>query len=294
MSNCDYVAPQEELFRWHELAVCSFYLRHPDAIESSARELLSAPSSEMKEFLRWGQELAILEHDLTECINEFILSSGHLYKEREELPIKKFAVLYHLDNFNVRIHKFVDNVLKLLWTLVGLNTSERPKRPEAFRRAKECLGKLGFSATLRAVQSLEENRRVSSSVNARHLFVHSYREHPVGEKWKIFDPELRLNEVFESEDEDAQEIRCVTTTSQILGFAQKKVAELKATLGDIQCFRDVLLESLAGELVRRTKHSGKPISNPFVNWIQCYLDLVSEVPPLGKGGGGDFGGTEPC
>jgi hypothetical protein len=66
----EYIRYEEEVVAWRAVALAGYCLRNPGFADSPKIDPLGFTS-----FLRWGQELDILEHDLTECANEFILSS---------------------------------------------------------------------------------------------------------------------------------------------------------------------------------------------------------------------------
>jgi len=103
--DAEYIQHTEEVDNWVNLALVSYCLRNPGFADSPGID-----SQGFAPFLRWGQELDILEYDLAQCGNEFILSSRSFYREASELNVRKFVILYHVDNFNVRLSKLVDNI----------------------------------------------------------------------------------------------------------------------------------------------------------------------------------------
>src|SRR5689334_14081733 len=98
---------QDEASLWNMIAGFSFWLRHPSELGSYPRvspDFIPA----LDGFLRYGFELEVLEHDLTECINEFSQACDTLYVEPQDLHLRKFSAVYHVDNFHVRVHKFLE------------------------------------------------------------------------------------------------------------------------------------------------------------------------------------------
>src|SRR6266850_2325966 len=122
------VLRQEEAGRWLDLSVNAFILRHFDAMAGTQlpvrdvlRGLPDALRNELSGFIRIGQELCVLEWDLTECLNEF--KTG--YQLAENLTLKKFSVVYHTDNFNARVYKLIEDVEALLALLGGIDPERR-------------------------------------------------------------------------------------------------------------------------------------------------------------------------
>src|SRR5262245_23267866 len=81
--------------RWSPIAHHAFWLRFPAALDSES----PTQASGMEEFRRYGVELNVLEHDLTECLNEFKQSYEVLYQDPRNIAQKKFSIVYHVDNF---------------------------------------------------------------------------------------------------------------------------------------------------------------------------------------------------
>ncbi len=97
---------------WQAISLFGFWLRYPNAHSPEGLNPLAVPKG-LKEaeegFLRYGAELRILEHDLTECVNEFQQGHETPYHDPEHLNLKKFAVDYHVDNLHVRVHDVVEH-----------------------------------------------------------------------------------------------------------------------------------------------------------------------------------------
>ena len=95
---------------WRTVALHAFWLRSPAALDAQR----PAEPEDMEElaasFRRHGQELNVLEHDLTECLNEFKQAYQVLYQEPSAIALKKFSNVYDIDNLLVRIHKFRETV----------------------------------------------------------------------------------------------------------------------------------------------------------------------------------------
>lgn len=62
---------QNEASRWIQNAEYGFWLRHPEGLETRAASRPEGFEAEWAQFRRIGEELHVLELDLTECLNEF-------------------------------------------------------------------------------------------------------------------------------------------------------------------------------------------------------------------------------
>ncbi len=62
------------------MSLIGFFLRHPNVIDTAEPLLPPRNLAEaMDRFRRYGYELQILEHDLTECVNEFNMACENYY-----------------------------------------------------------------------------------------------------------------------------------------------------------------------------------------------------------------------
>lgn len=120
------VLRQPEADRWQDLAVWAFFLRHPNALKARELSLSDGLQQELARFYRVGEELHVLEYDLTSILFEFKNAYQVLYREPEDLALKKFSIVYHTDNFNVRVHKLIESVEALLALLVDVDPARRP------------------------------------------------------------------------------------------------------------------------------------------------------------------------
>src|SRR3989442_2352350 len=121
------VLRQPEAHRWQGLSFYAFLLRHLEAVAATWFPLADPLESERARFQRVGEELWILEWDLAGCLNEF--KTG--YQLAENLNAKKFSIVYHTDNFNMRVYKLLEDVEALLALLAGRdpNRGSRNGRP---------------------------------------------------------------------------------------------------------------------------------------------------------------------
>ena len=257
----DYIQIQDELVRWDDVALCCFYLCHPDMLGISFKEVREGHREELKGFLRWGNELDILEYDLTQCVNEFILSSRHMYREQGELNVRKFVILYHVDNFNVRVHKLVDNIQKL----VAL-TEEGPGAISSAR----------LGPVRRVLNEFKMRIVIHAALQARCQFVHDYREQPAGKDWGLFAPEARLSEIFGADDPDTEAIRLQTDGTAIDRFANDRIEQLKRAMEEIRGLRYSLLRPLAAMALESASHAPASLDNPILNWLRMRLELLKD------------------
>jgi Cthe_2314-like HEPN len=195
------VATDPDFDRWVTISQLGFWLRHPAAL--TAGKDRPEGLEDLAQFERLGQELAILEYDLSQCLNEFLAGYQILYQEPKALPLKKFSVVYHTDNFHVRVHKLIENVFLLLALLVGTMV----RRKEDWKKAvKTGLHRLRFESIAEALRRFEEDARIRRAVEARNLFVHHYREDP---KWPMLHPAARIREAVAT-DAVAEQVRKLT------------------------------------------------------------------------------------
>ena len=222
---------------WDHLSLLAFIVSYLGELVVSSPEF---PPEALRpiygEFRRYGAELEILEDDLRQCLNEFSMAV-EMYSEPESLPIKKFALVYHTDNYNVRVHKLVANLFVLLaYTCkVGRRTPEDPEGPFrslVIRNLREC----GLGGVAQRVRAFQGSKYIMPAVDDRNRFVHSYRVEP---EW----PSLRPTERYDdTEDELAVKIRQIDQTTDLDRYAKRKVGELTKALEAIRTFRDDLFQ----------------------------------------------------
>jgi len=234
--------------RWEEISFFGFFLRYPNVTLSAHPPALPEDSRKaMGEFLRYGEELRILEDDLTECINEFQQAHEGTYHDPKYLELKKFAVLYHVDNFYVRVHKCVEDIYRTLALVVDLDPTKRPRAGELpFRgQVRSALTKRKLTAIVQSLRAFEEDEWLKRAVDARNLFVHQYREEP---EWPMLHPTDRF---WEPEDPLARDVRRIEQETDLDRYAARKADELSKTLRTIRRFRDQLYEILRAALPDR-------------------------------------------
>ena len=237
------VAPDAGSIRWVEISRIGFWLRHRQALDAG-KDRPEGLEDQLHGFERLGNELAILEYDLTQCINEFLLSCELLYHEPDDLALKKFSVVYHCDNFYVRVQKLIDNVYGLLLLVVGVD----PRRKVGIKETKEQvirgLPRWRLALIAEALRGFERDEDIKQAVEARNLFVHHYREEP---KWTMLHPGKRLHEVMAG-DSVAEQVRRLSESGDLDRYAARKTDELGRTLTVIRHFRDRLDQMFADEL----------------------------------------------
>jgi hypothetical protein len=239
------VARDDEAVGWSNIAIFGFWFRHPRALDAKFPGRPVGMEAEADAFRRLGVELLLLEWDLAWCLNEFKTAYQVLYSEN--LSLKKFSVVYHVDNFNVRVHKLRENVYRLLALTVGLDHCGKPRREDSAREKEVETGlhRLGLSGAVQILQRFENHPRVKRAIDDRHLFVHQFRQEP---NWPMIGPERRYED--ESDDATARELRGLTEGPELDRYADKKANQLLDTLVVIQGFRDELWSFLLDETTR--------------------------------------------
>jgi hypothetical protein len=227
---------------WLDLSVWAFWLKHPEALAAQPSDGLV---NEAQQFRRLGEVL-------------FVFKAAYQvdYQGGEHLSLKKFSIVYHIDNFYVRVHKMIENVEALLALLGGVDPKRRPRKDEPSRRAQmeEALKAGGRHATLRLLRQFRENDLMKRAVEARNTFVHLYRDEPNSE-WRsaMVTPAARIREYDHGPDALAEELRRLAEPEHLDSYADEQANRLLDILRVIQTFRDglwgVLLHDVA-ELVR--------------------------------------------
>lgn len=243
------VSPDPEADSWHMLAVFGFWLRHPEALKATPPNVPQDLVGEQGAFQRLGWELTILELDLAYCIHELYTAFEALYADPDVLFRKKFAVVYHIDNFYVRVHKFMDNTYLLAEKVAGFNWESRREDRPTRKQVKDALRLRKLSSVSRALETFEKNKWIRQAMEARNLFVHLYRDEP---NWRILlSPEGRFYESIGGyEDLEAERICQITESPELDRYAELKAEKLLQTLSVIREFRDQLRNAFAENLVQ--------------------------------------------
>lgn len=285
MSERYVVVPDAGSTRWVEISRIGFWLRHRQTLDA-AKDRPEGLEDQLRGFGRLGNELAILEHDLTQCINELLLGYQVLYHEPEDLALKKFSVVYHTDNFHVRVQKLIDNVYRLLALVVGLDPTRKVGTKETKEQVSQGLYRLRLEPIAEALRDFERNEHIKQVVEARNLFVHHYREE---------HPESRLHEVTAG-DTVAEQVRRLTEAGDLDRYADRKANQLERTLNAIQRFRDRFDNVFTDELSKAV--SALPPATrqrlpPFVDGITglgsrseqlaSMIRAILEAPEAGEG-----------
>jgi hypothetical protein len=227
---------------WYLTALLCFWFRYPKTLRAASfPKPPSGLEKTMDSFRRYGEELEILEHDLTECINEFQAAHETLYRDPDNLELKKFAIVYHVDNFYVRVHKLIENVYRLLALAVGLDFTRRRRQgePSLRKEVREGLSSRKLQKVFDCLRTFEENKWVHRAVEARNLFVHEYREES---EWPMLHPRDRFQE---PEDPMARYLRRIDQGTDLDRFAARKANELSQALRATRRFRDRIVKELS-------------------------------------------------
>lgn len=267
------VALEPEARRWFEVAVFGFWLGYPKALNAdSTAGRPEGLETEADSFRRLGNELYALEYDLVQCLNEFTTAYEVLYRDPEHLGLKKFAVVYHTDNFHVRVHKLRETVYRLLALVVGLDHTRRPAPGDLSHQREQVrngLHRQQLRVIAEALRAFESNRWIKQAVEARNLFVHKFRNEP---EWPMLGPAARLHEFEADPDDLAEEIRRLTESDDLDRYAERKAEDLLQTLETIRTFRDSLYEVFLDELVKLLATQPAEIKQRF-QWVADLRDL---------------------
>jgi hypothetical protein len=273
------VLRQDEAGHWVHLAAMAFVLRHFETVAARRaplpevlHQLPDALGREFAEFIRFGEELHVLEWDLTECLNEF--KAG--YQHAGYLNLKKFSVVYHTDNFNARVYKLIENVEALLALLGGIDPARRPEKDEPSRRRsmEESLRADKRHSILKLMRRFRERDSIKSAVEVRNRFVHLYRRDEPDWRWGMFVPAARLSE-WSTADEFAAKLRGLAESPHVDDYADAQADRLYETLREIQRFLDDLYGAVLSDLAMRVAGQDEETQVHF-QWVHVFDDLWRE------------------
>ncbi len=277
MATCSVVLRQPEAHRWQELSLYAFLLGHLPAVAETWFPLPDSLEAERARFERLGEELWVLEWDLAGTLNQF--KTG--YQLAENINAKKFSIVYHTDNFNMRVYKLMEDVEALLALVGGRDPKRGPRKCEPSRRefVETLLKEQGLASILNLLRRFRERPLVKAAITDRNRFVHSYRDEPDHEwRWKMLVPAARLRDYDDSADELAQELKRLAEPALVDDYADAKTDLLLDTLREIQQFRDLLYGTALAEIAARVS-TQKAAAQERLRWIveahEVWRDLLT-------------------
>ena len=279
------VLRQPETNRWRELSFYAFLLKHCEALAATRLPLgdaLERFPDESGKFFRIGEELCVLEWDLTGCLFEF--KGGYkLDYGPDNLSLKKFSIVYHTDNFNLRVHKLNEDVEALLALLGGGDPKRRPRKGEPSRRefVETSLDRDSRHSILELVRRFRECPLIKAAVEARNAFVHSYRDEPDREwRWSMLVPATRIREYQSGSDPFAEALRRIVDPPHVDAYADAQADRLFETLQEVQQFRDDLYGALLADLAALVARQSEETQLRF-KWVldhdELWRDLLKEA-----------------
>lgn len=276
--NWAFVSRQDEASRWLQMSAYGFWLCHPAGLEVRTPFRPEGFLKEWDRFWRLGEELDVLELDLTECLNEFKNAYQGLYRESKHLALKKFSIVYHTDNFNVRVHKFVENMHALIALVANVDPAKRPRKndPSIRERTRSALDDKGLRSLLECVRDLDVHKGIQRAREQRNAFVHLYRDEPRDWRWAMLAPAARISDYGSGPDELAAELRRIAEPQHLDDYADRKANELLDLLRDIQVFRDKLYSILLREvavLVSTRSAATRERLRWLLDWAEAWREL---------------------
>ena len=281
------IARDPQADEWECVATYGFWIRHPRALDTDTPARPPGLEEQAEHFARFCAELHVLETDLTECLNEFATAYETLYAPPEFLHLKKFAIVYHIDNFNVRVHKLRENVYRLLALIVGLDHSGRPRREQKpwTEQVRNALPRLGLSRVGDLLREFECDPRVRAAMDDRHLFVHQFRE----EREVAVGAAERLRALTSEEDAIARGLRWLVEQERIDEYADGRLADLRKVLESARMLRlglhFELLRKVADDAEKTPLARRRPIHKGLLDLWLWWSELEAETtrrPPGGR------------
>lgn len=159
--------------RWQATASYAFLVRWPGAFKQKVQGWSDELKANLGTFQRLGLELEVLELDLALTVDELRTAYEVLYAAPEHLARKKFAVVYHTDNFYVRTRKLTENVRGLLAWSAGLDLDTKPVTGSAPRRQllSTALTRRGLMALDTTLRTFEADSYARQPRHATSLFI---------------------------------------------------------------------------------------------------------------------------
>jgi hypothetical protein len=265
MATWSVVLRQPEAHRWEDVSFYAFLLGHLPAVAEAQWPLRNLLAMKLAEFGRVGEELSILAWDLAATLNEF--KAG--YQLAGNLNLKKFSIVYHADNFNMRVHKLMEDVNALFEMIGGRDPRRRPPKGEPSRQdfVEALLKGRDLGSILQLLRRFRENRLIKAAIADRNRFVHSYRDEPDHEwRWKMLVPAARLRDYDKTTDQLAHELKRLAEPALVDDYADEKADVLRKTLGDIQGFRDEFYRNVLAELAARISKQTAAVQERF-RWV---------------------------
>lgn len=281
MSGWSIVLRQAEAERWLDISEFAFFLCHAE--ELNPRPFSKDDSrAEFQRFRRIGQELHILEWDLTECLNEFKLSYEVNYRA-EHLALKKFSIVYHTDNFNIRIHKVNENVESVLALLGRIDPKRRSRKGEPSRRERveQALERHNRRAILDLIRQFRERPPIKHAIEERNAFVHIYRDEPERD-WRggMLSPAARIGDHARAQDRFETELRHIVDHPHLDDYADARADELFSALQDVRQLRDDLYFVLLSDLAALVAIQSEEAQRQF-RWVldldEIWRDMLREI-----------------
>lgn len=277
MGGWSIVLLQAEATRWLDVSEFAFFLCHAEGLTSTSFSTASS-RSETHRFRRIGQELHILEWDLTQCLNEFKLSYEVNYRA-EHLALKKFSIVYHTDNFNVRVHKVNESVEALLALVGGIDPKRRSRKGQPSRRelVEDALKRDNRRAILELIRRFREHPSVKHAIEARNAFVHIYRDEPERD-WRggMLTPAARIRYLESAHDPFETELPRIADSPHVDAYADAQADELFAVLQDVRQFRDDLYGVLLGDLAALVATQSEEVRQQF-RWVLDIHEVWREM-----------------
>ena len=271
------VLRQAEAHRWQELSFYLFLLGHLPAVAEIWFPLPDSLEKERARFERIGDELWILEWDLAGTLNEFKVG----YQLAENLNAKKFSIVYHTDNFNMRVYKLMEDMEALIALVGGRDPKRAARKGEPSRRdfVEAFLKEHGLASILHLLRRFRERPLIKSAIEDRNRFVHFYRDEPDHEwRWNMLVPAARLRDYGDTADQLAKELTRLAEPALLDDYADAKADVLLNTLREIQEFRDQLYGNVLAELAARVPTQTAAVQERL-HWIveanEVWRDLLS-------------------
>jgi len=176
---------------------------------------------------------------------------------------KTFSAVYHLDNFYVRVHKYVENVHILSALLAGLPLEKRPSRT----LVQKTLTKGHLSTVGAVLTQFVQDPLIQQVLQERRQFVHLYREE---RDWSMLQPDNRYEDTVTDPLADAFR---TLAAADLDDYVVQKGNELTLTLDVMRAFRDRFFRVFAESVLRV---GAKSLPSGRVADIEALVDLADE------------------
>jgi hypothetical protein len=202
-------------------------------------------ADDQREVVSYCQELDCLHQEFRFILAEMDQSVQALYSD--SLHLKRLSLIYHTDNFYLRVHAYRERVFRLINHFFGLKVSGRQLTNNS---VLEKLRGLGRPELVGLLGELERDRMFSRAMWLRNRLAHGPAERDWRGHWPSLEARARIDDVFFGRSEISALDR-VTDLDRAHDAKQESLGALRDRLEKFRNELVAMLQSLAYQEQRR-------------------------------------------